>query len=238
MMTVLPTSGSPRGAVPPAAWSPWALLRAQRATRAWASSAALPVGWYVPLGLVARRGVYWDRTWHAWASPSEARLGRSCAHGCSGDTLDRVLDDATVDRCLSTSSVPLQLLDLTDLFHAYRTTHGWAGWADPQQQALARYCFVPRWIRATQRGQSGWRHPQWSWLFIPDWTPLAPFNTQMTLDDRVSLGQHIATIVPAVLADDRTWLDTVPYPIETTLGMQFAVWQAMGLGYFDRLREV
>jgi hypothetical protein len=87
---------------------------------------------------------------------------------------------------------------MTDLFQAYHTTQGWAGWADPQQQALARYRFVPLWFRETKQGRSGWQHPQWSWLFIPDWPPLTPFNTRMTDDDLVSLGQHIATIVPAI----------------------------------------
>lgn len=234
-MTPAPLSAS-RPASAPLHWLGW--YHANRAAQIWTQSNGTVPMWYIPLGHVARRGVWLHAQWHAWPSPRHARLWRWCAAGRTDDQLDALsLSDQTL---LLTSSDPsFQILNLFALFLlSHVETQGWTDFADPARSGLASLRWRPLWQRNTRNHQTGWQHPQHPWLFIPDWAPLAPLNRRMDWQASGSLGAQLATLIPACYADDPDWLMRISHTPDTLLGMQWAAWYALGIGYWDRAEEV
>ncbi len=216
------------------------MIHGQRAGTAWTQRTRFSIpSWYIPLGVVTRHGLLVHDQMHPWLSARQRKIWQKLRYGCSGDQMDSISrEDFMI--LFATEEKPWNhgFIDLVGVFLDTWDVKGWAGYANPLQSVLATLRWHSLWRRTERSGRPGWQHPQWTWLFIPDWEPLIPFNTRLAWsDDATALGAWIAQIIPDIYDTDPHWLSEVPATQLTVLGMQFAVWQAMGLGYFDRVEE-
>jgi hypothetical protein len=174
----------------------------------------------------------------SWLSAHHRKLWQKCRYGCSGDQLDQLSHKDF--EILFNPEEPWRhnFINLVGAFLTTSRVKNWQGFTDPLQSVLATLRWRPLWQRAERAGRPGWQHPQWTGLFIPDWDPLIPFNTQLSWSDNTtSLGAWVARVIPTLYATEPDWLDNMPATPLNIIGMQFATWHAMGLGYFDDLLE-
>lgn len=217
--------------------APTFLLRARHAAEVWSARPLISPEWYISLGEPTPTGLLVHHHLMDWPSAAHRRLWQRCRYGCSATVIDR-LSSADFSLLFDTDSLWSRRY-FVNLFAAFLHTGPWADLADPAASRAATLQWQSLWMRDTRAGQSGWRHPQWAWLFIPDFAPLAPLNAHLpATSDPLPLGPWLAQTIPLVQDADPTWLSDQPLVPLQLIGMQWAMWQAMGLGYFEPSAEV
>ncbi len=216
--------------------SPVFLLRARHAADVWGARPLITPEWYIPLGYPTPAGLIVHHQLHAWPSPAHRQLWGHCRYGCPAAVIDR-LSSADFSLIFDADSLWGRQYFL-NLFAAFLHTGPWPDLARAAVSRAATLQWQALWKRGTRSGQSGWQHPQWSWLFIPDFAPLAPLNAYLpATQDPLPLGPWLAQTIPLVQNVDPLWLIDQPLVPLQLIGMQWAMWQAMGLGYFEPLQE-
>ena len=216
--------------------APAFLLHARHAADVWSARPLITPEWYIPLGRPTPAGLIVHHRLYDWPSSAHRRLWWHCRYGCPAAVIDR-LSSADFSLLFDEDSLWGRQYFL-NLFAAFLHTGPWADLARPAVSRAATLQWQSLWTRGTRSGQSGWRHPQWAWLFIPDFAPLAPLNAHLPdTPDPLPLGPWLARTIPLVQSAHPLWLTDQPLVPLQLIGMQWAMWQAMGIGYFEPLQE-
>lgn len=223
-----PTESAPR-------LSPWIFVRARRTKTAWELVTHYMQTWVVAIGRVTPHGLIVYGELLPWPSRLHARLWRRFAHGLTQDQVERLFTRPRVVHVIA-DETPWKRLSFNLLGEiAYPS---WTTWPDPTRSDLARVRWVPRYCRVERDGRFGWSHPALPAFFIPDSDLLTPIIQRIPWDTPESLGvwlHHAIGQWEQHEAPD-AWFDQADATHLTTerlMGMQFAIWTSMGLGYFD-----
>lgn len=232
MNTVFPSGAMP-GSMPKL--SPWWPLRAQRTKVAWELVTRTPQSWVTAVGQVSARGLLVHGDLVPWPSRLYARLWRRLAVGVDEAHYWRLLSHDPIGTIL-TETLPWKRLNLDLLL--YIDAIDWNTLSDPAVSELARIRWVPWYRRAERNGRHGWQHPSISAIFIPDSDLLTPIIQRIPWDTTQSLGEWLFHAIGQWEQHEASdaWFDQADATHLTTerlMGMQFAMWTSMGLGYFD-----
>jgi len=215
--------------------SPWIFQRAWRTRHAWEVVARYYQEWVVAVGRVTPHGVMVHGELVPWPSRRHQRLWRQFAWGVTQDRLDRLIMQDGVSAIVA-DDLPWRRLSLNFLGAIAYTP--WAQWPDPAQSHLARVRWVPLYRRAMHNGRAGWAHPTIPAFFIPDAELLTPIIQRIPWASSESVGDWLYQAIDQWEQHDApdAWFDRLEATHLTTerlMGMQFAMWTSMGLGYFD-----
>lgn len=226
-------SGDSRGSSPVP--SPWMFLRARRTKAAWERVAHYYQEWVIAIGHVTPHGLIVHGELVPWPSGLHARLWHRFAHGVTQDQMDRLMANSRIGDLLA-EELPWRRLSL-NLLGAVAYTP-WHAWPDPDTSDLARIRWIPQYRRGEREGRTGWVHPQFPAWFVPDAPLLTPIIQRIPWEIPQSLGEWLSHAIGQweqhEAPDD--WFDQADATHLTTerlMGMQFAMWTSMGLGYFD-----
>lgn len=210
-------------------------VAAQRTKSFWMTVSPQHTAWVVPVGLVTAPALIVHDQPIPWPSKTVRVVWRRLRFGVN-DTIydqlrsrfDAIFYEAKPWRYLS--------CDILTAFTAIPSTQ----WHDFAHAELARLVWTPFMVRATQSHQSGWQHPRFSQLFFPDFPLLTPVFQRM--DWAHPLGPQLQRALTAWFREaPDAWFDAVHathLSVERLIGTQFAMWHALGLGFFDATQPV
>ena len=216
--------------------SPWIFQRARKTRADWELVAPYFLQkWIIAIGHVTPRGVIVHGDLVPWPSRRHARLWHRLARGINQDQMDRLMRNDRVSHVLF-EELPWSRLSLNLLGAvAYPPL---ATWPDPAASDLALVRWIPLYRRTTRDGRTGWIHPTLSAFFIPDSDLLAPIIQRIPWDTPETVGTWLSHAIDQweryEAPDD--WFeqaDATHLTTERLMGMQFAMWTSMGMGYFD-----
>jgi len=215
--------------------SPWFINRAWRTRHAWEAVEPYYQEWVVAVGHVTPRGLIVHGEIIPWPSRLHQRLWHQFQWGVPQAQMERLMMQNGVGPIVAEDPtwrrLSLNFLGVID-------STPFDKWADRAYSALAYIKWVPLFHRAHKNGRYGWAHPTIPALFIPDSDLLTPILQRIPWDTPANLGAWLHDAIRQWEQHDApdAWFDQADETHLTTerlVGMQFAMWTAMGLGYFD-----